>query len=204
MALLLAINERRPGVPLTEVVVPDTPVLTPTSGQNELTVAWSPASGGTAQEFVELRVAGDGGVEQFRELEINWGDGSALTKIGGLGKTFVEYPTHVYTGAGPYTIQVEATFRYVDITFNESLGITPDLSADWAYDQVRIEKLEDDVTRYAPDWKDAAKVPTTLLDVRVTRGFRYKYRVQLRTLDPDGAAAVVSSYSAQAVQPPWA
>lgn len=204
MSLTLALTDRRSGVPLVASVIPSTPTAVRVVGQNQVAVTWSQASGGTPQEFIELRVTANGGTKQFRKATIDWGDGSPVDVRGGLGKNITQFFQHVYTAAGPFTITVTLSFFDTTPALVDTLSVTPQLSGDWAIDQVQIEKLEDDVLRYAPDWAPLDAVPASFTDQRVSRGFQYKYRIRFRTVDGKGAASVVSRYSAQAVQNAWA
>lgn len=205
MALTLTITERVPGVPLTPGTVPNTPAVAPVAGTNQITVTWSKASGQTPRERIELKLEGTHvSGRQFRTLTINWGDGSPVESLSSLGRVFTKFRTHTYTGAGPFTISAEVSFYTTDPPLAASVGITPDLSGNWVLHQVQIEKLESEVLRFAPDWMAVADVSTLLQDVRVSRGFTYKYRVRFRIQDERGAASVTSQFSGQATVFPWA
>lgn len=204
MDLTLAITERIPGVPLTEGTVPNTPTASPVTGTNQISVGWSKASGQTPREQIELRIDANGQGEQLRSILIDWGDGSGVETITALGKLVTKFRTHTYTGSGPFTITVSVTRFASDLLLLETLEVTPNLSGDWAIHQVQIEKLESDVLRFAPDWAEPLRVPTTIQDVRVSRGYQYKFRVRFRTVGERGAAAVTSRFSLQTLVQPWA
>lgn len=200
--LTIGFTERRSGVPLTTAAVPTAPVLANAAGENRIDVAWSLASGSTSQEQVELRAVGEAPVNEiYRTVSINWGDGGIeVRSLGSL--TFTEFFTHTYTGAGPFTITVQAK-TFEDTIETEFQGITPNRSANYLIDQVQLEKYEDRVLRFAPDWKDLVQVPTSFADYRVFRGFLYEYRIRFRTVDARGAADVISKFSNIGSQGPW-
>ena len=206
MALTLSIVERSSGVPLTTSVVPSTPSVAKVTGQNLIGVTWSPASGGTPSETIELRTVLDTlvGLFQIQALNITWGDGSPITVVGGFGRSIDHIEAHTYTGSGPYTISVEISMAIPnDIVFTETLGVTPDLSGDYALSQVQVEKYEDNTLRYAPDWANLSQVPVAYQDYNVFRNYQYKYRIRFRSIDSKGAADVVTQFSALATQVAW-
>jgi hypothetical protein len=203
VALSLTLTERISGVQLTAVDVPSAPLLVSIAGQNKIGVTWSAGSGGAPSERVELRVEGNASPKQFQKLTIEWGDGSPDDVAIGLGKSIQEFFLHTYTGAGPFTITATGLVYSGGATQVGALVITPDLSSDYAVDQAQLEKYEDEVLRYAPDWTPVDLLATAFTDGQVARGFRYKYRIRFRTLDRKSAATVTSQFSSLAIQNPW-
>jgi hypothetical protein len=162
-------------------------------------------SGGSDQELVEIRVQAQTTPDRVRTLRISWGDGSPVEVYGGFGRAINRKFTHVYTIATPVTILVEILLVEVDDTvFQETLGLTPDLSDDLAIDQIQIEKYEDDVLSFQPDWRDLALIPTIFVDDEVRQGYTYKYRIRGRRSPTLDRLAVETGFSPIATQGPWA
>jgi hypothetical protein len=113
-----------------------------------------------------------------------------------------EYFQHTYTGAGPFTISVVLRKDGVVVT-SDTLGITPNLSGDFLYNQIQIERLRNDVSEFRVDWRDASEVGTSFTDHEVRRGFTYKYRFRLRVVDEEGLPGTTSQFSAITTQVPW-
>lgn len=200
--LTLSLTDRDSGVPLLTSTVLATPTLTPVVGQNKLGVTWSVASGGTASETVELRVLYDDSANPIDKLTVNFGDGSADQNAYELGNFADEHFLHVYTAVGPFTIT--ATLRKDgNVVTSGTQPITPTLSADYLYNQVQFERLRNDVSEFRVDWRNIGDVATGWTDHEVKRGFTYKYRVRLRTLDGEGLPNVTSQFSALVTQAPW-
>lgn len=200
--LTLDLTDRDSGVPLLTTTVPATPALSPVIGQNKLSITWSVASGETARETVELRVLYDDPANPIDKLTVNFGDGSGDQNAYELGIFADEHFLHVYTGSGPFTIT--ATLRKDgSVVTSGTQPITPALSADYIYNQVQFERLRNDVSEFRVDWRNRGEVATGWTDHEVKRGFTYKYRVRLRTLDGEGLPNVTSQFSAIVTQVPW-
>ncbi|NIQ76620.1 MAG: hypothetical protein GTN93_00660 [Anaerolineae bacterium] len=145
-----------------------------------------------------------GPTDEIRTLTIDWGDSSPDTVLDGFGRSIDVTSDHTYTGAGPFTISIEITMRVPDdITFNETLNITPNLSADYLIDQIQIERICQNVPQFATDWADVSRIPLAFIDNDVRQGNAYKYRLSFRTLDATGAPSVTTQVSALTTQNPW-
>lgn len=200
--LTLTLTDRDSGIPLTISNVPPTPSLTPVAGEDQLIVSWSPASGDTPSETVELRVLYQDASNPIDKLTVNFGDGSADIDVYELGNFADEHLLHTYTANGPFTISVTLRKSGVVVT-SDTLPITPVLSGDYLYDQVQFERLRNDVTEFRVDWRNSDDVPTDWTDHEVRRGFTYKYRFRLRIIDGEGLPGTTSSYSTVVTQTPW-
>lgn len=206
MALTATIIERRSGVPLRTDSVPDTPTLLTITGANQLQVSWSQDSGETASEEVDLQVVFDALENTYiRFVDINWGDSSPVTRVGGFGRSVDIVESHTYTGTGPYDILVEVVTKIPDdLVFDTTIyGFEPEITADWDVDQIKIERVCQEVSQLAVDWTDVSRVNSTFIDNSVRRGNSYKYRVLFRTVDGTGAEETQSQYSGIVSTGPW-
>ena len=203
MAFVIETTDIVNGVEITADAKLAAPTLTPVSGQNELQVQWSRASGQNPATFVELRVVqSDPSQGIMNILIIQWGDGSIENYYIG-SRTLDRRFTHTYTLPAT-SIQVEVSFKAPQvIVFSETLAVSITPSGDFRIEQVQFEKYEDDVRGLGPDWVDSAKVPATFTDGAVRRGFNYKYRVRVRSRRIGRADLLVSAFSDVAQAGPW-
>lgn len=203
MAFVLEVTDLQGGVELTSDAKLPTPTLTTITGQNELRVGWSRASGQNPRAFLELRVVQSDpatGVIEF--VDIDWGDGESDRFYIGA-RTIDRRYTHIYTKAAT-SIEVELSFKPPqDVVFVDSVSAFVQPSADYRIQQVQFEKYEDDVKDLRPDWIDAALVAASFVDGRVRRGFNYKYRVRARSRLIGRADIVTCAFSDVAQAGPW-
>jgi hypothetical protein len=206
MAFTVEVSDRLSGADLASDTQPAAPAAVAQAGSDQIQVTWALPTA-TAEELVELHISGelgDGGVSILKQVVVDWDDGSATETYGGFGRSINLYLQHTYTSASPVTIATTISFINNDIELDFTNSITPDISASIRADQVQIEKLEDDVLRYAPDWRNVDDVNLVFTDAEVQRGYRYRYRIRFRTVDALGEPVVTSLFSTVTAAGPWA
>jgi hypothetical protein len=206
VAFTVAITDRIPGPTLTSTDQPVALVVAPQAGQDAIQLTWVLPTSADG-ELVELSLTGDlgdGGLSIIGLTTIDWGDGSPVTTLSSPGRSFNTKIQHNYTVTTPVTITTEIAFTNNDIVLEFTTDLTPVPTTDAQVDQIQIEKLEDDVLRYAPDWRSVDTVPVSFTDTDVQRGFHYRYRYRLRKVDSLGEPTVTSAYSVTSTTGPWA
>ncbi len=205
MAFTVEISDRLAGPTLTSDTQPAAVAAVPQTGKDQIQVTWALPTG-TNGETIELHVfgdLGDGGLSIVSNVTVNWGDGTPAEIIGSDGRTIDLYAQHTYTTSSPVTITTTIGFKNNDIELDFLTNLTPVPQADVQADQVQIEKLEDDVLRYAIDWRNIDDVGLSFTDSNVQRGYRYRYRIRIRTVDDLGEPDVTSLFSTVTTAGPW-
>ncbi len=198
MAFTFEISDRVAGVPLKQTDKLDAPVITPSAGEDQLGISWSKSAGGPIEELVEFHLFGNLGdnLSMVSNVAWNWGDGSPIENLGAFGLSVNIYRQRVYTAATPRTITATISFSNNDIELDLMQSVTPAPSGDYDFNQVQIEKYENDVLMYRPDWNFVKNVATSFNDQEVRRGFVYKYRIRARKIQQVGLNHQLLSESA--------
>lgn len=198
MSFTLEISDRVAGVPLKKTDKLPAPVVTPAVGQDQLGITWSKAAGGPTEELVEFHLFGNLGdnLSMISNVIWDWDDGSPLENLGAFGLSLDVYRQRVYTSVTPRTITATIQFSNNDIELDLMQSVTPVPSGDYDFNQVQIEKYENDVLLYRPDWNFVENVATAFNDQDVRRGFAYKYRIRARKIQQVGLNHQLLSESA--------
>lgn len=200
-APVITLLETIPGVELASSHQPVALVITPSVGKNELSIQWSKASSDTAKNLVAIQYEASP-IDASGHYSVNWGDGSTTEKYP-LGWTIDTEHQHSYTSGGLKTITIIIHYKRIDIEEEVTLGVTPSLSSNLILDQIQIEKYQDNVLIYEPDWLPISRLATTFVDDRVNKKHSYKYRYRLRRSDRSGQPKFTSLFSSVTEQPAW-
>ena len=193
------------------VSVPDTPVLTPVAGTNELDITWSPiATGQDASSRVWIRVAAADQTGSISRLTVNWGDGDIDTHDYDDLRDIILDTSHEYVNTtGSKSIVAYHTTAGGDTpgpTGTLGVSITADATG-WFAHQYEITKYRSQIgfMHTTPvGWRDIEDGDRDVELYDVNRVNIYYCRLRLREVDYTGRPIRVSAYSAVVSAGPWA
>jgi len=192
------------------VSIPDTPVLSPVSGVNQLDLTWSKISTGRdALSRVWLRAAVSDQTGSISRVTVDWGDGSTDNHDYDDLRDVLLDTSHNYANTtGSKSISVyHATALGQTPGPTGTLGVT--ITADatgWYAQQYEISRYRSHIGFQQTNpvgWREIEDNDRDVEFYDVRRANTYFCRLRLRELDPTGRPIRTSAYSAIAYTGAW-